>query len=75
MGLNCDPLDASHLSATNTEHLEGRNHVKTMSEDKVENKNAMVELETKRLRLRGAIQGDAEYLNETFADSEAMRYW
>ena len=34
-----------------------------------------VELHTKRLRLRGALQTDAEYLHEAFKDPEVMRYW
>lgn len=34
-----------------------------------------VELQTNRLVLRGAVPGDAEYLNEAFGDPEAMRYW
>ena len=34
-----------------------------------------VELHTERLKLRGAIPGDVEYLNEPFTDPEVMRYW
>lgn len=41
----------------------------------VEVEDGEVELHTKRLRLRGAIQSDAEHLHEAFKDAEVMRYW
>ena len=37
--------------------------------------NNMVELHTPRLLLRGAQDGDADYLHSAFADPEVMRYW
>ena len=37
--------------------------------------NGKVAISTKRLVLRGAQRGDAEYLNEPFSDPEVMRYW
>ena len=37
--------------------------------------NDKVEIETSRLQLRGAVDGDEEALNEAFSNVEVMRYW
>ena len=46
-----------------------------MCVDVVNVEDSKVELHTLRLRLRGAVEGDAAQLSEAFADPEVMRYW